>query len=319
MGLEQYLHKRYGKLTVIDISTRTNSQGRPFLVCRCDCGNIKEISVSNIRHYKSCGCLRKEQMQANRDAKIGTRYGHLVITGFSEKKDTMGKLYIKTKCDCGEEKEFTAGYLQSGNAYYCGNNGCQYKKPMKEFPFKDLSNQTFGNIRAIRPIGSNGYTKIYECECLLCGRIIEKSRTSLLKGKDENLNCGCIKRKSGYSVVHNKTAFGTNFAILEANHLFKNNTSGVTGVSYCNKKSAPGWYASCQFQKARVQKLCKSYEDAVNVRNLLTAHRDRFLEWYRGLSVEEREEASKDYDNNRLYFQNLYKVQAKELLRTYTE
>lgn len=52
--------ERYGRLTVTDISpTRKN-----YVICKCDCGNIKEIKFSSLqRKYNpttSCGCRHRE-------------------------------------------------------------------------------------------------------------------------------------------------------------------------------------------------------------------------------------------------------------------
>ena len=58
--------RRYGRLTVVDISGKThvNKHGNTekFYMCYCDCGNKKDISLNSLlRGYtKSCGCLRKE-------------------------------------------------------------------------------------------------------------------------------------------------------------------------------------------------------------------------------------------------------------------
>lgn len=51
--------QRFGRLTV---QTYSNRPG--YAVCKCDCGNVKEVRVDALtRHYKpvrSCGCLRNE-------------------------------------------------------------------------------------------------------------------------------------------------------------------------------------------------------------------------------------------------------------------
>lgn len=52
--------KRFGRLEVIK---RANNKGKePFWLCKCDCGNFKEISGSRLRtgKTKSCGCLKSK-------------------------------------------------------------------------------------------------------------------------------------------------------------------------------------------------------------------------------------------------------------------
>lgn len=51
---------RYGRLTVTGISTRKN-----YVICSCDCGNIKEIKTSALHKIQSCGCIRKEIVSLN--------------------------------------------------------------------------------------------------------------------------------------------------------------------------------------------------------------------------------------------------------------
>lgn len=54
--------ERYGRLTVIERS-KTNPR---YFICKCDCGNQKEIFSSHIKQgrTRSCGCYRKEIISA---------------------------------------------------------------------------------------------------------------------------------------------------------------------------------------------------------------------------------------------------------------
>ena len=53
-----YIGKRYGRLTVIDVSEK----GIRKFKCRCDCGNIYFATPCNLENgsEKSCGCLQRE-------------------------------------------------------------------------------------------------------------------------------------------------------------------------------------------------------------------------------------------------------------------
>lgn len=56
--------KRYGKLTVLKLGKRKPKTGNhAYWLCRCDCGNVKEILDSNLKHglIKSCGCLLRSK------------------------------------------------------------------------------------------------------------------------------------------------------------------------------------------------------------------------------------------------------------------
>lgn len=57
---------KYGRLTVISSSTKTNKSLDNYWVCQCECGNKKEVRASHLRNRKiqSCGCLNKELVYA---------------------------------------------------------------------------------------------------------------------------------------------------------------------------------------------------------------------------------------------------------------
>ena len=57
---------KYGRLTVISSSTKTNKSLDKYWVCQCECGNKKEVRTSHLRNRKiqSCGCLNKELVYA---------------------------------------------------------------------------------------------------------------------------------------------------------------------------------------------------------------------------------------------------------------
>lgn len=62
IGMEKIkneIGKKFGKLTVIEQSNKKTKSGSVFWVCKCDCGNIKEIAGTSLRNgqTKSCGCF----------------------------------------------------------------------------------------------------------------------------------------------------------------------------------------------------------------------------------------------------------------------
>lgn len=63
-NLDNLIGKKFGYLTVIKRDT-SKQWDRPHWICRCDCGNIKEKSVSSgdlkSGHTYSCGCLSKSK------------------------------------------------------------------------------------------------------------------------------------------------------------------------------------------------------------------------------------------------------------------
>lgn len=76
--------RRFGRLTVIDISPRKDGHSS-WWVCQCDCGNVKEVRRSClIRGFtKSCGCLNRElarkhgRQMMSKHGWYGTRAYHI--------------------------------------------------------------------------------------------------------------------------------------------------------------------------------------------------------------------------------------------------
>lgn len=60
MELKDLTGRRFGRLTVIKHSHIANNVH--YWICKCDCGNERIASGSNLQqgYIKSCGCLKKE-------------------------------------------------------------------------------------------------------------------------------------------------------------------------------------------------------------------------------------------------------------------
>lgn len=72
--------KRIGKLVVIKLINDGNKKERTWL-CKCDCGNYKEVAGRNLRsqHTKSCGCLVKD-LKLKFQGKNNPNYKHGMVT-----------------------------------------------------------------------------------------------------------------------------------------------------------------------------------------------------------------------------------------------
>jgi len=99
-----WIWKRSGKLEVI-WSTQIK------LLCKCDCGNIKEIYKSNLEFTRSCWCLVAANFEDIVDKKIGMLK---VIKYIWWPK----KLYYCI-CDCWNYRYVNRGSLWSGQAKSC--------------------------------------------------------------------------------------------------------------------------------------------------------------------------------------------------------
>lgn len=59
-------NKRFGKLLVIE-NTNKKKNKKTIWLCKCDCGDYKEVQVDNLTtgHTKSCGCLNGKGYKHN--------------------------------------------------------------------------------------------------------------------------------------------------------------------------------------------------------------------------------------------------------------
>jgi hypothetical protein len=92
---------------------------------RCDCGNITEVSLDNLRKKnnstKSCGCLKRKKKL---DVQIGERFGNLTIIHLCDFDYTIHfsnrRRKVIVRCDCGTEKEVSYSNLKCNGQKSCG-------------------------------------------------------------------------------------------------------------------------------------------------------------------------------------------------------
>jgi hypothetical protein len=116
---------KYNKLTIIrEVDPRIDPKSgkkRRIILCYCDCGNEKEVSLNNLRRneVKSCGCLKDIL-----DIKTGDKFGRLTIVQEVDpyiKPSGQKQRKFKCKCECGgSEKEYHLNHLVSGHSRSCG-------------------------------------------------------------------------------------------------------------------------------------------------------------------------------------------------------
>lgn len=119
--------KRFGRLTVISKGNGYYTKGGQYKttwLCRCDCGNTKEIASEKIRkgHTQSCGCVRKEKVgKVNFDDITGQRFGRLTVIRFlkPEEREDWRRQWL-CRCDCGKEVQVNSNNLRSNRTRSCG-------------------------------------------------------------------------------------------------------------------------------------------------------------------------------------------------------
>jgi len=107
--------KRFGNLVVIK---KVGSQKNGIIwLCKCDCGNTKEIIKCNLTSTKTCGCSGYIFTDLT-----GQKFGRLVILKQLKSKsfNSGAKSNWLCRCECGQEIEVTGGQLKSGHTKSCG-------------------------------------------------------------------------------------------------------------------------------------------------------------------------------------------------------
>lgn len=150
-------NQKFGKLTILRMLYNYNNTGKTYVECKCDCGNIKIISMNNVinGHTTSCGCWEKEsRYQRNHFFDItGQRFGMLTVIGKTDQKYSNGSVLWECICDCGNITVANYTNLKDGQVQSCGckHNSkwetmiCDYLKELNikfspQKRFKDCTN-----------------------------------------------------------------------------------------------------------------------------------------------------------------------------------
>ncbi len=256
--------KRFGKLTVLHQSERKSPRGELYWLCRCDCGNEKEILGNNLRRGLTSSCGDCDCKKINYDL-TGQRFEMLTALHRSERRHG----YWICRCDCGKLTEVLIHKLLSGHTKSCG---CR--------KITDLSGQRFGRLVVLkRSDKKNKDGQFYWlCHCD-CGTEKEILHSSLTEGNA--LSCGCLHRDTVERKFNKIEALQTNpDRIRYPGKLQKNNTTGTTGVYYLKKE---GIYSA----RIRFKGTAYYLKRSSDINECIAARKEaeealfgNFLEWY---------------------------------------
>lgn len=190
----RYIGEKFGRLTIIDGPIRKNRQ--TYYLCKCECGNEKEIRGSHLSSgsIQSCGCLRKEKIsQLRTDDLTGQIFGKLTVLERDFEK-TGSNAYWICQCKCGNITTVRGADLKQGHTRSCG---CLQEQARHD-KLQDLTGQIFGYLKVISL--DEERTKKYKqgyfyCKCLNCnsGQLKSIKGSNLKRGNV--LSCGCLKSK----------------------------------------------------------------------------------------------------------------------------
>ena len=194
------LGKKFGKLEVIKITEGRSPSGLVIWLCKCDCGNHREVNSSSLSSnvVKDCGRYECTSRFNNLTQK---NFGKLTVLRFLD-KDEKGKGGIwECLCSCGNIIETYSEILISGSKKSCGclRKDRQYETVRNEAYGSHLGGIRNRNIKGNRDnkitnfLSKEEYLHIASNECHYCGNIdIKKNRrtgvTIELNGIDRKNN-----------------------------------------------------------------------------------------------------------------------------------
>lgn len=167
--------QKFGRLTVIKRVENKNKQ--TYWLCRCECGNEKDVNAGNLKsgNVRSCGCLRHET-----STKHGMRNSRIYEIWRGMKKRCFNKNYKHfndyggrgiTVCDCWKNDfmsfynwSMLNGYVDDLSIDRIDNNKGYFPENCRWATIKEQAN----NTRANRFLTYNGETKTMTkwCEIL---------------------------------------------------------------------------------------------------------------------------------------------------------
>lgn len=113
--------QKFGRLTVIEYTNQRNKRGNVLWLCKCECGNIIEVSSSRLisGDKKSCGCLYKENINYIHKFEnlCNKKFNHLTVLEYAYTKN--GKNYWKCRCDCGNIVYITTSRIKQNKSCGC--------------------------------------------------------------------------------------------------------------------------------------------------------------------------------------------------------
>jgi hypothetical protein len=195
--MKNLIGQKFNRLTVLE-KTEKREHGSIIWKCKCDCGNICEVSSRSLtqNNTKSCGCLNTEKRKQRIDSYnkknkkffSGEKINELTLIEETPYREGSNVIW-KCLCSCGKEcyvntsnlnKQLSCGHLISRN-------------------YKDISNQKFGKLLALEPTleRQNGCV-VWKCKCD-CGNICYKGSSYLITGVVQS--CGCLKSKGEQKII----------------------------------------------------------------------------------------------------------------------
>ena len=122
--------KKLNKLTVINYTNKRDKRGNRIWLCKCDCGNIKEVNNNDFisNNVKSCGCLIKENAKLSQQRMANAkRYKDRTLPAFNTLYYHYNKNAKLRNLTFNLTKEEFKNFTYQ-NCYYCNKEPTQIIK-----------------------------------------------------------------------------------------------------------------------------------------------------------------------------------------------
>ena len=241
VGCKYCADKRNGERSTIDMTgklcgrlrvickdyERTESTGRTYWKCLCNCGNSHLISVraDSLRNgtIQSCGCYHKENVSKSKgihysDLRKNNPYGHLTALEPTEYSDGSCKIW-KFRCDCDNHTELL---MSTKRLKRLNNPNCGCVKET------ELVGNIYGYLKVVRKsVFIKDRQTTWDCICTRCGSYVyDVSRNTLISGG--RISCGCLRNNY-------KDLTGMTFGHLKV----------IKEISRWNDTSSCAWLCQC--------------------------------------------------------------------------
>ena len=185
--IDRLVGKQFGHLTLLNVSTERSDHGAFMANCRCKCGKIVQVPMSDLVNYRVLQCDNCKKTFSP----VGMKFHHLTIIGTCDEWPSEDKVVL-CRCDCnGPKSVFKCAFdslTQTGKPKTCG---CA--QPARQGArLESLTGIRFGRLLVIDGPIYNRKGKRILCLCKCdCGNVSSHSLYELRNG--EASSCGCLK------------------------------------------------------------------------------------------------------------------------------
>lgn len=246
--------EKFGRLKVIEVFDKRGNNY--YWKCICDCGNETIIKGGSLTsgNTKSCGCFAKEIVSKKHTNDLtGKRFGRLVATKKVGSKRNNA-LWL-CKCDCGNEKEIISANLVNGVTHSCGclqkELASQLNKPRRNVYEKNKNyvKVKLENTSNYFLCDTEDWEKQKDFTWFESAGYATAHKTINNKDVNVSFHSEVMNREDGLVVDHiNRNRLDNRKCNLRVvtqrvnslnRGVYKNNTSGITGVS--KRKDTGRW------------------------------------------------------------------------------